>query len=52
MNFPCPLCGRPLPVRINKRNKPYLRCDDCGVLLFVNKPTGIKTIMEDIDAAA
>ncbi len=44
MNFPCPLCGRPLPVRINKRDKPYLRCQECGVLMFVNNRAGIDAL--------
>lgn len=41
MNFPCPLCGRIKEVRINRRSKPFLRCDDCGLLLFVNRRSGI-----------
>lgn len=44
MKFPCPLCGKMRTVKINRRSKPYLRCDDCGVLMFVNRQSGIKRI--------
>jgi phage FluMu protein Com len=41
MRFPCPICKEMKRIQINRRAKPYLRCDDCGVLMFVNKPYGI-----------
>lgn len=40
----CPLCKKPAEVRINRKNKPYLRCDLCGVLMFVNKPEGARML--------
>jgi predicted RNA-binding Zn-ribbon protein involved in translation (DUF1610 family) len=42
MNFPCPLCREQRPLRINRKNKPYFRCEDCGVLMFINDPKGIR----------
>ena len=41
MMYPCPLCQNPQPIRVNRKEKPYFRCDDCGVLMFVNAPKGI-----------
>lgn len=46
MKFSCPLCGIQKTVRINRRSKPYLRCDDCGVLMFVNRPSGMKLMAD------
>ena len=40
----CPLCKRPVEVKINRKKKPYLRCDCCGVLMFVNKPEGARIL--------
>ena len=42
MKFPCPLCSEIKAVRINRRSKPFLRCDRCGVLMFVNRKAGIE----------
>jgi hypothetical protein len=47
MDFPCPLCDCMQPVRQNRRQKPYFRCDKCGVLMFVNNPLGIRLIEND-----
>ena len=44
MKFPCPLCSEVRTVRINRRSKPFLRCDRCGVLMFVNREAGINSI--------
>jgi predicted RNA-binding Zn-ribbon protein involved in translation (DUF1610 family) len=30
-----------LPIRISKKNKPYVVCDPCGLQLFVRGPAGI-----------
>jgi hypothetical protein len=40
--FPCPVCSGLRPVRQTKTAKPYLRCDPCGVQLFVRGDEGIK----------
>jgi hypothetical protein len=47
MKFPCPLCKNPKTVKINRKSRPYLRCDDCGVLMFVNRSAGIKRIQDE-----
>jgi DNA-directed RNA polymerase subunit RPC12/RpoP len=39
--FPCPLCGAGLPIRLSKRNKPYCTCNYCGIQLFVRGKVGI-----------
>ena len=44
MKFPCPLCSEVRTVRINRRSKPFLRCDRCGVLMLVNREAGINLI--------
>lgn len=44
MKFPCPLCKKSEAVLTNKKSKPYFRCEDCGVLMFINKHSGIKKI--------
>ena len=44
MKFPCPLCSEIKAVKINRRSKPFLRCDRCGVLMFVNRKAGIELI--------
>jgi uncharacterized Zn finger protein len=44
MKFPCPLCKKLETVLMNKKSKPYFRCEDCGVLMFINKQPGIKKI--------
>ena len=39
--FPCPLCGKPLDVRLTKKKKPYVICDPCGVQLFIRSKAGM-----------
>lgn len=39
--FPCPVCARPIQVRLTKKHKPYITCDPCGVQMFVRGPAGI-----------
>jgi len=40
----CPLCNDKVLVQESRRKKPFIRCDRCGLLLFVNKPFGIKKL--------
>lgn len=40
--FPCPVCMRPLEVKMTKKDKPYIVCDPCGVQVFVRGPAGIE----------
>lgn len=42
--FPCPLCRGLLLVRETKSHKPYLRCDACGLQLFVRGKEGIRRL--------
>lgn len=49
--FPCPVCSEPLPVRETKANKPYVRCDPCGVQLFVRGDDGIRRFREAVRTA-
>jgi len=32
----CPCCGSSAWVKINRKDKPFLRCDYCGILIFAN----------------
>ena len=48
MKKPCPLCGKQAPVKTNKKSRPFLRCDNCGVLMFINKRKGIKLINDGV----
>jgi len=36
--FPCPVCARPLQVKLTKKEKPYVTCDPCGVQVFIRGP--------------
>jgi hypothetical protein len=38
------LCQRPLEVRMSKKTKPYLVCDDCGIQVFVRFEKGMKRL--------
>jgi ssDNA-binding Zn-finger/Zn-ribbon topoisomerase 1 len=40
--FPCPVCLKPLDVRISKTKKPYVICSPCGVQMFVRERAGIE----------
>lgn len=40
--IPCPGCGAPTPVKTGKSGKPYIRCDDCGIDVFVRGAKGVR----------
>jgi len=40
--FPCCICGSFLPVREDKRGKPYVFCPQCASQLFVRGQGGIR----------
>jgi len=40
--FPCPVCLKPLDVRMTERKKPYVICSPCGVQMFIRERTGIE----------
>ena len=50
-HFPCPVCGEGLDVRTNKRSKPYVICNRCGVQLFVRLEAGIRKFRELVERA-
>src|SRR5713226_9889895 len=47
--FPCPLCLKPLDVRMTKRKKPYVICSPCGVQMFVRERVGIETFSKLVE---
>lgn len=44
--FPCPLCKTSLRIRLSKKDKPYLVCDDCGLQMFVRADRGEKRLKQ------
>lgn len=42
--FPCPLCGVGLPVKADRRGRPYVICEDCGLQLFVRTLSGAERL--------
>ena len=44
--FPCPICKKMCLIELTKKNKPYLKCTDCGVQLFIRKNKGINRLIE------
>lgn len=49
--FPCPVCGEGLDVRTQKRGKPYVICNRCGVQLFIRLEAGIRKFRELVERA-
>lgn len=47
--FPCPVCLKPLDVRMTKRKKPYVICSPCGVQMFVRERAGIEAFGELVE---
>jgi len=39
--IPCLLCGKPISVKLTKKDKPYFVCDPCGLQVFVRCKPGI-----------
>ncbi len=50
--FNCPLCGQALDVRLDKKKKYYVICDDCGVQMFVRGQPGKLRFEELIEEQA
>lgn len=41
----CPLCGRPIEIRLDKKHgKPYCICDPCGLQMFIRRTQGIEKL--------
>lgn len=47
--FPCPVCLKPLDVRMSKRKKPYVICSPCGVQMFIRERAGIATFNDLVE---
>lgn len=47
-SYDCPLCENELPIRIDKRKKPYVICDDCGLQMFIRYPKGIDRLCKEV----
>jgi hypothetical protein len=45
--IPCFLCGVDVPIRIDKNNKRYFICNECGVQAFIRTEKGI-TRLDDL----
>lgn len=45
----CPLCGEPVPVRVDRKGKPYFTCNECGLQAFVRRDQGIDVLAEMVD---
>ena len=44
----CFLCGKPVPVKKTRKEKPYIVCDDCGLQMFLRYEKGIKALREKV----
>ena len=47
--FPCPVCGAALDIRMSRRDKPYCVCNWCGIQLFFRDKVGIRKLKEIVD---
>ena len=45
-NIPCWLCGMTVEVRLSKKNKPFIICNNCGVQTFVRYRRGEELLAE------
>ena len=48
--FPCPVCGMGLGIRITWKGKPYCVCDSCGIQLFFRGKLGITRLKELVNS--
>ena len=48
--FPCPLCGSSMPIRITRKGKPYCHCDFCLLQLFFRGKASILRLQQIIDS--
>ena len=46
--FACPLCAKKQEIRMSKKDKPYIVCDNCGVQLFIRKSEGVRILAEKV----
>ncbi len=50
--FPCPICGMALKLRLSRREKPYCICDPCGIQLFIRGKLGITRLQELVESGS
>ena len=48
--FPCPLCGSSMPIRITRKGKPYCHCNSCVIQLFFRGKASIQRLQEIIES--
>jgi hypothetical protein len=42
--FPCPVCGVGLEIRLSHKEKPYCVCESCGIQIFYRGKLGIRRL--------
>jgi len=48
--LPCPVCGESRDLRTDKKGKPYIGCEPCGVQVFVRNQLGISLLAKKLQA--
>ncbi len=38
LKLPCPICSNETIVKLTKKKKPYITCNQCGIQLFFRYP--------------
>jgi len=46
--FPCPLCGSSMPIRLTRKGKPYCHCNSCMIQVFFRGKASIQRLQEII----
>ncbi len=49
--FKCPLCDEKIPIKSDRKNKPYIICNSCGLQMFIRYPSGIQILIEKIGSS-
>ena len=44
--FPCPVCGTGLEMKLSCKQKPYCVCESCGIQIFIRGKRGILRLRE------
>lgn len=42
----CPLCAEALPVKKDKKGKPYFICSACGLQTFIRSKSGVERLLD------
>ena len=48
--FPCPLCGASMPIRLTRKQKPYCHCLSCMLQLFFRGKIAIHRLEKMIES--